>query len=328
MPTKVFVTALLILTLSVIKYAQAAPTIAAQPCDAKYWESMSSRAWMEAEREIMQNQNLIFKPDSVFEYTCFDRILAHVATNAGAIFSHTTYFNSTPIIQPNDTLGLRNSLGMAVYEALKVYIKDNYGHKFMGGRAGFMNANSADTNMNLSATPANYTALFSGSYGTCKIMSDIWQTSKCGNFVDNNAFDGSTSSQTSDGFYPFNALKDNSGSTVIGGYKDTIKEARGLPQNCSGATSAMGGWGNNITRATNTNLSGNDVLYQFKTPLKTVFKNVYDLTAPKNKTTSGQCGAAIPTGVTVYSKAFPKGKPDAVCSNPGCTYNASSNKCQ
>jgi len=236
------------------------PTIAAQPCDASYWNTLSERAWLEAEREIMQNQNLIFKPDSVFEYTCFDRILAHTATNAGRIFSHTNYFGTT-IIEENATLGLRNSLGTAVYDALKVYISSNFSHTFLGGRANDMPANTPDTTMALGASATNYTSLFAGGYGTCAIMNDIWQTSKCANFIDNAAFDDM------DGFYPYN-------------FQDT----------------------------------------SFRTPLSAVYTDVYDRTRP------GNCGDPIFTGVTVFSTAFPapNGARDGVCSNPACSYTATS----
>ncbi|MEM9469635.1 MAG: hypothetical protein AAF988_05675 [Pseudomonadota bacterium] len=286
-------------------------TPAPQACDPDYWEVLSSRAWMEAEREIQQNQNLIFKPDSVFEYTCFDRLLAHTATNAGSIFSHTGYFGGE-IIPEESALGLRNSIGKVVYESLKVHINDNYSHTFLGGRAAHMDANSRDTNMILGATSPGYTALFSGSFGTCQIMRDIWQTSKCANFVDNSEFDGSDDSQSSDGFYPFDALTSADGSKTIAGYADSITDARGLPTQCSG-TSAMGTWSSNIA-SIESHLNSS-----FRTPLAIIYSNVYtrtDANAP------GNCGYAIPTGVTVYTTADQEGTPDGVCTRPGCTYSS------
>ena len=48
---------------SSISYAQNSP------CDPDYYESLEARAWLEAQREITQNQNLIYKPDSALEYT-------------------------------------------------------------------------------------------------------------------------------------------------------------------------------------------------------------------------------------------------------------------
>lgn len=295
----------------------AAVDVADQPCDAEYWEAMSARAWMEAEREIMQNQNLIAKPDSVFEYVCFDRILAHTATNAGKIFSHTTYFGDV-IIPENAALGMRNSLGRSVYEALKVYVKGNFDHTFLGDRAQHMDANSSDTNMDLSATAADYTSLFSGGYGTCQIMKDIWKTSKCANFVDNANFDGTGSSQTSDGFYPFTTIKHlTDASKNIKSYQSDITDPRGLPEQCTGRLSAdYLSWAGPTARINNFQRDN------FTNPLKAVFTDVYNLTVPKAQTASGECGPAIPTGVTVYTQSGEY--LDGVCSNAGCTYKKGS----
>lgn len=284
----------LVLGTSMGAYAQ---TVAPQPCDPAYWNTLTDRAWLEAEREIMQNQNLIFKPDSVFEYTCFDRILAHTATHAGAIFSHTSYFGS-PIIPVNDGLGLRNALGTVVYDALKLFINDNFDHEFLGGRAGDMSATIADTNMNLTAPPPAYTSLFAGSYGTCQIMSSIWQTSKCANFIDNSNF------EDTDGFYPLDTLQG------IRSYRQNNIEARQRPAACGGASSAVGTWSSVFTRIETQNRTS------FETPLRTIFTDVY------NRTEVTTCGTPIRTGVTVYSTDHPRGRPDAVCTNPGCTYQA------
>jgi hypothetical protein len=128
--------------------------------------------------------------------------------------------------------------------------------------------------------------------------------------------------EDADGFYPFDAIAHlTDPKKNILGYKDTIKDARQFPPGsaCSGATSAMGSWGNNITRATNTSLSGKDSVYAFKAPLKAVFTDVY------NKTRAGTCSDAIPTGVLVYTSDHPTNKSyfGGICSNPGCTYKRS-----
>jgi len=53
----------------------AAPAIAPSTCDADYYNTLKSRAWLEAQREITQNQNLIAKPDSVLRFSCFDKMM-------------------------------------------------------------------------------------------------------------------------------------------------------------------------------------------------------------------------------------------------------------
>lgn len=281
---------------SVIAPSLAQPVIAPQPCDSGYWEVLEARGWQEAEREIMMNQNLIFKPDSVMEYTCFDRLLAHTALNAGQIFSHTGYFG-TPIIDPASSIGLTASMGRAVYDALKVYISGNFGHTYLGGRADLMSSNPADTGMNLSGT------LYSGSYGTCNMMAGIWKTSKCANFIDNSNF------ENTDGFYPLKTLLAFNGSNTITGYIGN-RESRQFPlsMSCSGPDSALFGDWNDSHNFINTFYN------TFTRPaVNSIFTDVGDKTRP------GNCGSPILTGVTVAA-ADGSTHDDGVCSNPGCSY--------
>ena len=75
---------LLALIIGVFIPSPHAAEIAPQSCDSNYWRQLSSRAWLEAEREIMQNQNLIFKPDSVLQYTCFCLLYTSPSPRDGA----------------------------------------------------------------------------------------------------------------------------------------------------------------------------------------------------------------------------------------------------
>lgn len=50
-----------------------------ETCDPEFWDVLTNRAWMEAQREITQNQNIIARPDSVLSMTCFDSVLDHIA---------------------------------------------------------------------------------------------------------------------------------------------------------------------------------------------------------------------------------------------------------
>lgn len=155
--------------------AQTPPTPAATPCDPQYFESLKSRAWLEAQREITQNQNLIVKPDSVLQYTCFDRLMNQVTQVSGSMFSGS----------------VGSSLQNLVGNALQTYIRGNFSYptnprnasspltaRLGGGRSGIV------------YTPGNITA---GAY-TCDIMRQIWLQAKCVNFI----LDPST-----DGFYTF-----------------------------------------------------------------------------------------------------------------------------
>ncbi|MGH1377552.1 MAG: hypothetical protein ACRBB3_01905 [Alphaproteobacteria bacterium] len=55
-------------------------------CDPEFWDVLKDRAWMEAQRELTQNQNLIPRPDSVLEMTCFDSFLDELGSHADSNF--------------------------------------------------------------------------------------------------------------------------------------------------------------------------------------------------------------------------------------------------
>ncbi|PCI56977.1 MAG: hypothetical protein COB36_01530 [Alphaproteobacteria bacterium] len=61
-------------------------------CDPEFWDVLKDRAWMEAQREVTQNQNLFPRPDSVLEMTCFDSFLDELGSHADSHFpSHPRY---------------------------------------------------------------------------------------------------------------------------------------------------------------------------------------------------------------------------------------------
>lgn len=138
-------------------------TPAASPCDPDYYESMRARAWLEAQREITQNQNLIFKPDSVLEYTCFNRYLNVLATDAEKMFSETQRWGS---ILPNNSMD--NALENLTQQSLLTYLAQNFEHKFLGDRS-----------------TLNYTTekVQNGGY-SCDMMGQVWQAAKCMDFID------------------------------------------------------------------------------------------------------------------------------------------------
>jgi hypothetical protein len=95
-------TATCALTFPIHAFGQSAPAPAASSCDPAYYDTLQSRAWLEAQREITQNQNLIFKPDSVLQYTCFDKHLGAVKKAIeGADAS--AYYPSSIAVANNDS---------------------------------------------------------------------------------------------------------------------------------------------------------------------------------------------------------------------------------
>ena len=56
-----------------------APPFTNTSCDGNYMNQMIGEAFIHAQREVAMNAQIIRKPDSVLEYTCFDRYVAHAA---------------------------------------------------------------------------------------------------------------------------------------------------------------------------------------------------------------------------------------------------------
>lgn len=136
-------------------------------CDPEYMDALEARAWLEAQREIAQNQNLIFKPDSVLEYTCFDRFLDTVA--GAEMFSESGCCGGPP--RPGT---LDAALTQVVGSALGAYLAENFPHSFLGGRA----------NVDYQADP-----VISGGGYVCNSMRIAWEAAKCMHFFDQPTID-------------------------------------------------------------------------------------------------------------------------------------------
>ncbi|MEM8833981.1 MAG: hypothetical protein AAGB32_05520 [Pseudomonadota bacterium] len=292
-----------------------AQEIAEQPCDTQYWRQMHAKAWLEAEREIMQNQNLIFKADSVMEYTCFDQFVRINAWDGGNIFVHTNYFGEQIIPRENPTASMEMVMQRAITASFEAYWEQNYGHEFLGGRAPDIPIDPD----NHEVTPA--TDPLTGSGYLCEHMSRIWQASKCLNFIDNDEW------QWTDGFYPFeNIIALDGGEDVAGYNDDQIFETRRQPSWCGGPFAAGGAsWDNQIPLAENLD----DGLYPSHVPLGEIYFNVFERTIP------GVCfNPPILTGITVVPVGGDGSSDDngdgqendnntyldGVCTNPGCAY--------
>jgi hypothetical protein len=274
-------------------------TIASQTCDTQVWKTMEARARIETEREIMQNQNLIFKPDSILSYICFDKFAGHASENVGVLFTHTNYWQKE-IIQWGAPNGMDNAMQKVVIESMKPYISGNFNHAYLGGRGGKIE--------NLGKPPETS---FSGKGGTysCGEMAKVWAAAKCLNFMHNDDF------AKTDGFHPFVSLK-GMNKPDIAGY-DSIKEVRTLPTACGGNPIHGSTWEQAFRTARNENSFGDpNEQYQFGQPLQKNFKDVRQKIAPASEVA---CGEPVKTGIKVIlSPGNSKTHDDGVCTNPGC----------
>lgn len=160
-----------------ISFSSQGYAAAASACDPNYYQSLRSRAWLEAQREITQNQNLIVKPDSVLEYTCFDQFMSILAYEAFNMFSETPRWGV--VLPPNSMdIALQNMVGTA----LGSYLAANFPHTFRGGRAQV-----------LDYLPRPVSGIPGTAY-LCTSMYEVWLQSKCVDFIEDS---------NTDGFYTF-----------------------------------------------------------------------------------------------------------------------------
>ena len=141
----------------------APPAPADSACDPEYYKTLNSRAWLEAQREITQNQNLIFKPDSVLQYTCFDKHLGVVAEATKTMFSEGAQTDGNSNIA-------------------RAFVSGNFTNdpdKALGGRS----ENQLSTEGIVSQGNNNNNNQNSATY-SCDAMNKVWKEARCMNFVD------------------------------------------------------------------------------------------------------------------------------------------------
>jgi hypothetical protein len=147
------------------------PTLNAQPipetCDDDYFDVLRAKSYVEGKREMEKAQRIILKPDSVLEYSCFDRDLELAGVQAArfSAFGMRTArgnppeFDGTPPptrVMPNST---SNSLSLVVRDSLLGFMS-SFSHIYAGGTFPLL-PNPVDG---------------------CNPMNIVWQASKCQNF--------------------------------------------------------------------------------------------------------------------------------------------------
>lgn len=192
------------------KTGQASPYTSGA-CDGNFMNQITSRAFMQASRETVMSAQIITKPDSVLEYTCFDQYIAKTAHQAGPIFSETDQFANRGFALRSGTGGpgdsgndegdgsidsasppacsaspcdtyttqmpntqLDNRLRELLLDTLNAYITNNFNHTFLGGEI------SIDNNMNL-------TSIGGDSYN-CSHMNTVWNVAQCVDFGEHDRF--------------------------------------------------------------------------------------------------------------------------------------------
>ena len=165
----------------------AVSAVSAQPatCDPKYWDSLKAKAWTEAEREIEQNQNYIYKADSVLQYTCFKQFLGVLAAQAPNMFSQTGRWG--PITGVNMNTALQN----LVTTSVDTYIQNNFSNNYLGEFS--------------SITPANV----GGATYNCDEMRKVWQAAKCQDFANASPANGKANTSANTDFFYMSTYNGN-----------------------------------------------------------------------------------------------------------------------
>jgi len=181
-------------------------------CDGNFMNQIYARAFLEAQREVMLSEQIIHKPDSVLEYTCFDQYVGLAANYIDPLFSARQNWDDrviplwgddnntnvdhdgdgdpdTVTINNDDVTYLSDQTDYSVFEndrydnileellmdSMEEYIDENYDHTFMGESI------TLDNNMNLSSLSAT------GSY-SCAHMLAVWDIARCIDFGEDDRF--------------------------------------------------------------------------------------------------------------------------------------------
>ena len=118
-------------------------------CDPQFMDAIDARGFAEAARENAQNENLIFKPDSVLEYSCFLDHAPNPVATATLLFRDTSL--EDPTVKPT-----------------KKYLEKNFYHDYLNNRY---------------ADPGK-----EGS-GFCEIMHKVFKANRCMNFYNKINYD-------------------------------------------------------------------------------------------------------------------------------------------
>ncbi|MCB1530489.1 MAG: hypothetical protein H6853_05955 [Rhodospirillales bacterium] len=151
-------------------------------CASDTWIAMYNQATLQARRETVMNQTFITKPDSVLQYSCFEKALQYTEKYAGPVFSETDHWRGLPVIidgksvfnPKKKTVYTKTALGStsldmaitsAVRSAMKPYLNANFNHTMLGG-----------------------TTEIPGKVDDCKLMNTVWKAAQCNNFEDSKVF--------------------------------------------------------------------------------------------------------------------------------------------
>ena len=270
-----------------------AQIFAEDACDPAYYESLEARAWLEAQREITQNQNLIFKPDSVLEYSCYDDFLLELSEHAIDMFSQSPRWGTPAGNMPV-------ALTALIYPGLLAYDTANFNHRPLGGRS-TLDPYEFDP-------PAP-----TGDYG-CNRMNQVWNIAKCMDFIDQTEYEEGAGHEN-DGFFTFTEYAES-------------PDKRFLPTACGGGAEENPDYADRLNQALVNDETGwtEDLSQTF---LSLLYPDDGEC-EPELDGDGAILVSKIPTGLIVNSQVETSSGPvtrysEYICVVPGCYYEPRGN---
>jgi len=274
-------------------YAQ----VADQACDPEFMDAVEAKGWLDGQRQTAQNQNLIYKPDSVLEFTCFNQLFEVPGVKAAPRFSESPRWGEIIGI---DEISTDLTVQHVVSNVFLGWLQANFQHTYRGGR--------------LPAAQPAETGRALGDY-VCEAMKWVWEQTRCVRFMEKSAaFDGEN--PDIDGFYEFTWYRD--------------QDPRILPPQFASCMAPTENFNLAIPAAYNQNEQyhildaenpNNDEPWE-RDPLVTHLQFI--LPDANCAASASPPAPAIPTGVTVLRLPGESGStdyPEHVCLNPGCSWN-------
>lgn len=118
--------------------------LAADPlCDDGLWKQMTDRARLNGQMDVARTENLVYKADSILEYSCLDQFI-NLAKGQMTYSFAPDFVNS------------------AIVPLIQSWINTNYDHSSLGGRA-----------------QPEFTFAAGGAGYTCDVMKVVWNAAKC-----------------------------------------------------------------------------------------------------------------------------------------------------
>lgn len=149
-------------------------------CATDTWTAMVNRSVLETRREVVMNNFMVTKPDSILAYACFHEQMKPVREQLGPIFSESKRWVNLSADLRGKTVTINKELGEfsldgaltnLVMEPYEAYMRSFFSHDFLGG----LEAIGAGSH-------AGHAHADDQAYKPCNAMNLVWKMAKCKNF--------------------------------------------------------------------------------------------------------------------------------------------------